>query len=192
VAFTRVPKTPPRGLPQAFESIRREMGGSGVPETLVLRTLQDAGERPPASPRRATIARHATDARAARRSRAARVSLDSRVHRGDRPVRKMCISNTRIGTNSGTSHRGNSLHGASAFHEKAGECQVGFSSSLLVDSLSSSRAASVAILPYALFLSDFRSGACWVFPFQQVLLPDNRPWLPSLRQKLGQALGAVT
>jgi hypothetical protein len=33
VAFTRVPKTPARRLPQAFESIRGKMGGSGVPKT---------------------------------------------------------------------------------------------------------------------------------------------------------------
>jgi hypothetical protein len=34
VAFARVPKTPPCGLPQAFESIRSELSGSGVPKTL--------------------------------------------------------------------------------------------------------------------------------------------------------------
>src|SRR5258705_7671625 len=52
---------------------------------------------------------------------------------------------------------------------------------LPVSSLSSRRAASVAILPSALFYERFSLGANWAFPFQQVLLPDNRPWLPSLR-----------
>jgi hypothetical protein len=40
VAFARVPKTPPRRLPQAFESIRWEMGGSGVPKSDVCRTKE--------------------------------------------------------------------------------------------------------------------------------------------------------
>jgi len=45
-----------------------------------------------------------------------------------------------------------------SFHEKAGECQVGFFFFLPLGSLRSSRAASVAILPSALFLlSDCRS-----------------------------------
>ncbi len=52
--------------------------------------------------------------------------------------------------------------------------------------LCSSRAASVAILPSALFVERFSLGA------KQVLLPDNRPWLPSLRRELGQDLVAVT
>jgi hypothetical protein len=42
VAF-RVPKTPLSGFPQAFESIRWEIGGAGVPETLVLGTLTPVG-----------------------------------------------------------------------------------------------------------------------------------------------------
>jgi len=37
-----------------------------------------------------------------------------------------------------------------------------------------SRAASVAILPSALFVSDDSLGASWAFSFQQVLLPVNR------------------
>jgi hypothetical protein len=56
----------------------------------------------------------------------------------------------------------------------------------------SSRAASVTILPSALFVERFSLGASWAFPFQQVLLPDNRPRLPSLRRQLGQDLVAVT
>jgi len=63
---------------------------------------------------------------------------------------------------------------------------------LPVSSLSSSRAASVAILPSALFFERFSLGASWASSFQQVLLPDNRPWLPFLRRELGQELGAVT
>src|SRR5258707_1164979 len=59
-------------------------------------------------------------------------------------------------------------------------------------SLRSSRAASVAILPSALFFLRFSLGASWASSFQQVLLPDNRPWLPFLRRELGQQLGAVT
>src|SRR6266478_2627544 len=58
--------------------------------------------------------------------------------------------------------------------------------------LRSSRAASVAILPSALFVERFSLGASWASSFQQVLLPDNRPWLPSLRRELGQDLVAVT
>ena len=54
------------------------------------------------------------------------------------------------------------------------------------------RAASVAILPFALFVSDLSLGARWVFSFQWVLLPDNRPLLFSFREKLGQELVAVT
>ena len=54
------------------------------------------------------------------------------------------------------------------------------------------RAASVAILPFALFVSDISLGARWVFSFQWVLLPDYRPLLCSLREKLGQDLVAVT
>jgi hypothetical protein len=38
----------------------------------------------------------------------------------------------------------------------------------------------------------FSLGASWASSFQQVLLPDNRPRLPSLRRELGQDLGAVT
>jgi len=55
-----------------------------------------------------------------------------------------------------------------------------------------SRAASVAILPSALFVERFSLGVSWASSFQQVLLPDYRPRLPSLRQKLGQDLVAVT
>src|SRR6266478_2991443 len=58
--------------------------------------------------------------------------------------------------------------------------------------LCSSRAASVAILPSALFVERFSLGASWASSFQQVLLPDNRPWLTSLRRELGQDLVAVT
>jgi hypothetical protein len=45
--------------------------------------------------------------------------------------------------------------------------------------------------PHSL-LSDGSLGASWASSIQQVLLPVNRPWLPSLRQELGQDLGAVT
>jgi len=38
-----------------------------------------------------------------------------------------------------------------------------------------SRAASVAILPSALFFERFSLGASWAFSFQQVLLSENRP-----------------
>ena len=79
-----------------------------------------------------------------------------------------------------------------SFHEKAGESQVGFSFSFPRGFLRSSRAASVAILPSALFCERFSLGASWAFSFQQVLLPDNRPRLPSLRRQLGQDLVAVT
>ena len=41
-------------------------------------------------------------------------------------------------------------------------------------------------------LERFSLGASWAYSFQQVLLPDNRPRLPSLRRKLGQDLVAVT
>ena len=63
---------------------------------------------------------------------------------------------------------------------------------LPVSSLSSSRAASVAILPSALFFERFSLGASWASSFQQVLLRDNRPWLPFLRRELGQDLVEVT
>jgi hypothetical protein len=44
----------------------------------------------------------------------------------------------------------------------------------------SSRAASVAIIPSALFSERFSLGGSWASSFQRVLLPDNRPWLSSL------------
>jgi len=57
-----------------------------------------------------------------------------------------------------------------AFHEKAGMSQVCFSLSVFsflpVDSWHSSRAASVAILPSALFVERFSFGAWWAFPIQ--------------------------
>jgi hypothetical protein len=37
--------------------------------------------------------------------------------------------------------------------------------------------------PHSL-LSEFSLGASWAFSFQQVLLPENRPWLSSLRLKV--------
>ena len=58
---------------------------------------------------------------------------------------------------------------ATAFHEKAGMSQVCFSlffSFPPVDSLPSSRAASVAILPSALLVERFSLGAWWAFPIQ--------------------------
>ena len=55
-----------------------------------------------------------------------------------------------------------------------------------------SRAASVAILPSALFCERCSLGASWAYSFQQVLLPDNRPLLLFLDEKLGQDLVAVT
>jgi hypothetical protein len=58
----------------------------------------------------------------------------------------------------------------SAFHEKAGKSQERFSLSVFsflpVDSLHSSRAASVAILPSALLVERFSLGAWWAFPIQ--------------------------
>jgi hypothetical protein len=54
------------------------------------------------------------------------------------------------------------------------------------------RAASVAILPFALVVSDISLGARWVFSFQWVLLPEYRPLLCSVGEKLGQDLVAVT
>jgi hypothetical protein len=57
----------------------------------------------------------------------------------------------------------------------------------------SSQAASVATLPSALVGERFSLGASWVFSFQQVLLPGNRPLLLSLGEKFGpQDLAAVT
>jgi len=41
-----------------------------------------------------------------------------------------------------------------------------------------SQAASVATLPSALFVERLSLGASWVFSFQQVLLPVNRPLFP--------------
>jgi len=41
---------------------------------------------------------------------------------------------------------------------------------------------SPSLHPHSL-LSDFSLGASWASSFQQVLLPDNRPRLPSLRQE---------
>ena len=35
-------------------------------------------------------------------------------------------------------------------------------------------------------------GASWAFSFQRVLLPENRPWLPSVGRELGRDLAAVT
>jgi hypothetical protein len=57
-----------------------------------------------------------------------------------------------------------------AFHEKAGMSQECFSLSVFsffpVDSLHSSQAASVAILPSALLVERFSLGAWWAFPIQ--------------------------
>ena len=78
-----------------------------------------------------------------------------------------------------------------SFHEKAGASQVGFSFPSC-GPFRLSRAASVAILPSALFVERLSLGASWASSFQQVLLPDYRPGLPSLRWKLGQDLVAVT
>src|ERR1700688_1725176 len=82
---------------------------------------------------------------------------------------------------------------AKSFHEKPVPCQVGFAVAfgrrvVLLGALP----ASAAILPSALFMSDGSLGASWASSVQQVLLPVNRPRLPSLRQELGQDLGAVT
>jgi hypothetical protein len=51
------------------------------------------------------------------------------------------------------------------------------------------RAGSVAILPSALFGERCSLGARWVFLFQQVLLPDNRPLFPPFPGELGARLG---
>jgi hypothetical protein len=42
------------------------------------------------------------------------------------------------------------------------------------------------------FVEQLSLGASWAYPFQQVLLPDNRPRLPSFDEELGQELVAVT
>ena len=59
---------------------------------------------------------------------------------------------------------------ANSFHEKAGMSQVCFSLSVFsflpVDSLHSSQAAPVAILPSALLVERFSLGAWWAFPIQ--------------------------
>jgi hypothetical protein len=47
--------------------------------------------------------------------------------------------------------------------------------------LPQNRAASVAILPSALFGERSSLGASWVFSFQKVLLPENRPLFPPFR-----------
>jgi hypothetical protein len=60
------------------------------------------------------------------------------------------------------------------FHEKAGVGQACFFF-LAAALFGLSRAASVAILPSALFVERFSLGASWASSFQQVLLPDNRP-----------------
>ena len=73
------------------------------------------------------------------------------------------------------------------FHEKAGVSQVCFFF-VAAALFRLSRVASVAILPSALFTERFSLGASWASSFQQVLLPDNRPRLPSLRWRLGQDL----
>jgi len=49
-------------------------------------------------------------------------------------------------------------------------------------------AASVAILPSALFRSDSSLGASWAYSFQQVLLPEKRPRSP-FAGELGPGLG---
>src|SRR5450631_2340354 len=69
--------------------------------------------------------------------------------------------------------------------------QVGFVFLILSSLQASNRAASAAILPSALFYERFSLGTSWAFSFQQVLLPENRPRLPSLRRELGQDLAAV-
>jgi hypothetical protein len=50
------------------------------------------------------------------------------------------------------------------------------------------RAASVAILPFALLVSDFSLGARWVFSFQWVLLPVYRPLLSFLERSWARTL----
>jgi hypothetical protein len=63
-----------------------------------------------------------------------------------------------------------------AFHEKAGRSQGDSFWYLLVTLFHSSRVATVATLPSALFDERFGSlGASWVFSFQPVLPPDYRP-----------------
>jgi len=52
---------------------------------------------------------------------------------------------------------------------------------LSVNQFPFSQAASVAILPSALFCERYSLGAWWVFSFQQVLLPDKRPLVPPFR-----------
>jgi hypothetical protein len=85
-----------------------------------------------------------------------------------------------------------------SFYELTGQCVKSvfffpfFLSFFLWGSLPMSRAASVAILPSALFCERLSLGASWAYSFQQVLLPDYRPRLPSLRWELGQDLVAVT
>src|SRR5215471_17926744 len=63
--------------------------------------------------------------------------------------------------------------------------KVVFFLSLFVQWSASAKPLSVAILPFALFVSDFSLGAKWVFSFQRVLLPEYRPLFPSLRWEVG-------
>ena len=61
-----------------------------------------------------------------------------------------------------------------------------------MESLPLSRAASVAILPSAVFCERFSLAARWAYPIQPVLLPDCRPQFQSVGRELGQDLDAVT
>src|ERR1700675_1029428 len=82
----------------------------------------------------------------------------------------------------------------SAFHEKAGMSQVCFSPSVFsflpVDSLHSSQAASVAILPSALLVERFSLGAWWAFPFSRccyLIIDLCSPFRRKLVQALSQS-----
>src|SRR6202521_2847801 len=78
-----------------------------------------------------------------------------------------------------------------SFHEKAGLSQAGFVVSVEWSSMELIRLCRHPSIR-TLFLSDCSLGASWASSVQRVLLPDNRPRLPSLRQKSDQDLGAVT
>jgi len=80
---------------------------------------------------------------------------------------------------------------AGSFHKNAGATQDGFVFSC-VGSLPSSLAAFAAMLPSALVCGAIIARCQLGVPFQQVLLPDNRPRFPSVRWGVGPGVGRVT
>ena len=82
---------------------------------------------------------------------------------------------------------------AKSFHEKAGSCQVDLVVAFVrrVVLFGAFPPLPPSFHPHSLW-SDFSLGASWASSIQRVLLPVNRPRLPSFRQKSDQDLGAVT